>query len=85
MIQRIETASGRKATTASTALIQALTALEVQRLTIAAPWSEAMNVTTAAFIEASGFTVLAHRAVGHVTNRRSVFWTNEPHYIGCCA
>jgi maleate cis-trans isomerase len=68
LIERIETASGRKATTASTALIQALTALEVQRLTMAAPWSEATNVTTAAFIEASGFTVLAHQALGHVSN-----------------
>jgi len=54
--------------TASTALIQALTALEVQRLTIAAPWSEATKVTTAAFIEASGFIVLAHQASGQVSN-----------------
>ncbi|MDR3530598.1 MAG: hypothetical protein P4L90_08620 [Rhodopila sp.] len=68
LIRRIETASGKKATTASTALIQALTALQVKRLVIAAPWSEATNVTSAAFIEASGFTVLAHRALGHVSN-----------------
>jgi len=68
LIRRIESASGRKATTASTALIQALTALRVKRLVIAAPWSEATNVTAAAFIEASGVTVLAHRALGHVSN-----------------
>lgn len=68
LIKRIETASGRKATTASTALIQALTALHVKRLVIGAPWSDATNVTSAAFIEASGFTVLAHRALGHVSN-----------------
>lgn len=68
LIRRIETASGKKATTASTALIQALTALQVKRLVIAAPWSEATNVTSAAFIEASGFSVLAHRALGHVSN-----------------
>jgi maleate cis-trans isomerase len=68
LIWRIETASGRKATTASTALIQALIALDVQRLVIGAPWGEGVNATSAAFIEASGFTVLAHRALGHVSN-----------------
>jgi len=68
LIRRIETASGKRATTASTALIQALTTLDVKRLVIAAPWSDGVNVTTAAFIEASGFTVLAHQAMGHVSN-----------------
>jgi maleate cis-trans isomerase len=68
LIRRIETASGRKATTASTALVQALTALKVKRLVIGAPWGEGVNVTSAAFIEASGFSVLAHRALGHVSN-----------------
>jgi maleate cis-trans isomerase len=68
LIKRIEAASGRKATTASTALIQALTAMAVKRLVIAAPWSDATNVTTAAFIEASGFNVLVHKALGHVSN-----------------
>ena len=68
LIKRIETASGRKATTASTALIQALGVLDVRNLVIGAPWSEAVNVTSAAFIEASGFAVLAHRALGHVSN-----------------
>lgn len=68
LIKRIEAASGRKATTASTALIQALAALDVKRLVIAAPWSDGVNVTAAAFIEASGFSVLAHRALGLVSN-----------------
>jgi maleate cis-trans isomerase len=68
LIKRIESASARPATTASTALIQALTALDVRSLVIAAPWSDATNVTTAAFIEASGCKVLAHRALGHVSN-----------------
>lgn len=68
LIRRTETSSGRRATTASTALIQALTALDVKRLAIAAPWSEAVNVTSAAFIEASGFSVLAHRALGYFSN-----------------
>jgi maleate isomerase len=69
LIRRIESASGCKATTASTGLIDGLTALNVKRLVIAAPWSDATNVTSAGFIQASGFTVLAHRARGHVSNR----------------
>jgi maleate cis-trans isomerase len=68
LIRRIESASGRKATTASTALVQALTVLGVKKLVIAAPWSEGVNVTSATFIEASGFSVLAHRALGYVSN-----------------
>jgi maleate isomerase len=68
LIGRIEAASGRKATTASTALIQALSAMGLQRLAVAAPWSAAVNATTAAFIEASGVTVLTQRAMGHVSN-----------------
>jgi maleate cis-trans isomerase len=68
LIKRIESASGRKATTASTALIQALTVFDIKRLVIGAPWSDATNVTTAAFIEASGFSVLTHHGLGHTSN-----------------
>jgi maleate cis-trans isomerase len=68
LIGRIERASARKATTASTALVQALTTLNVSRLVVAAPWTDATNATAAAFVEASGFTVLAHKALGHVSN-----------------
>jgi len=45
-----------------------LKALNVKRLVIAAPWSDATNVSAARFIEASGFEVLAHSAMGHVSN-----------------
>ena len=69
LITRIESASGRKATTASTALLEALKAWDVQRLVIAAPWSEATNIVCAAFIQAGGVTVLTHRGLGHVDNR----------------
>lgn len=68
LIRRIEESSGKPATTASTAMNQALTTLGVTRLVIAAPWSEAVNETTAAFIEASRFQVLAQRAMGLVNN-----------------
>jgi maleate cis-trans isomerase len=68
LIRRIEAASGRHATTASTALVQALTVLDVQRLAIAAPWNDTVNTMAAAFIEASGFAVVGQRAMGHVAN-----------------
>ena len=35
---------------------------------IGAPWSDATNASSAKFIEASGFAVVAHRALGHVSN-----------------
>ena len=64
LIRRIEAASGKPATTASTALVQALKALEIRRLAIAAPWSEATTATVTAFIEASGFSVVSQSALG---------------------
>jgi maleate isomerase len=68
LIERIEAASGKPATTASTALILALTALNAKRLVLGTPWSEATNLASAAFIEASGFSVLAHHALGCISN-----------------
>jgi maleate isomerase len=68
LIGRISSASGKPATTASTASIQALATLGIRRLTIAAPWGEDVNRIAAAFIEASGYQVLGHQALGHVSN-----------------
>jgi maleate isomerase len=68
LIRRITDASGKPATTASTALIQALGVLGVRRLVIAAPWSDEVNRIAAAFIAASGYDVLAHQALGLVSN-----------------
>jgi len=68
LIERITAASGKPATTASTALIQALKTLGARRLVVAAPWGEAVNRIAASFIEASGFQVLAQQALGHVRN-----------------
>ncbi|MGE0222923.1 MAG: maleate cis-trans isomerase [Acetobacteraceae bacterium] len=68
LIRRISSASGKPATTASTAGVQAMAVLGVQRLVIAAPWSDDVNRMAAAFIEASGYQVLAHRALGLVSN-----------------
>jgi len=68
LIKRISGASGKPATTASTALLEALRALDANSIVLAAPWSEAINKTSAAFIEANGFKVLAQGALGHVRN-----------------
>ncbi|HET6237710.1 MAG TPA: hypothetical protein VFE41_22540 [Acetobacteraceae bacterium] len=68
LINRISQASGKPATTASTAMMQALEVLGARKIVIAAPWSDEVNRIAAAFIEASGAHVLAHRALGHVAN-----------------
>src|SRR6202451_3326090 len=64
LIKRISAASGKPATTASTALLEALRALSAKTIVLGAPWSDAINRTTAAFIEANGFSVVAQEALG---------------------
>jgi maleate isomerase len=68
LIKRIEDASGKPATTAATALLEALTVLGIRRIVLGAPWTEAINKITASFIEAHGFEVLRHEALGIVSN-----------------
>ena len=68
LIQRICAASGKPATTASTALIEALRALSAKSLVLGAPWTATINRTAAAFIEANGVKVLAQEALGIVPN-----------------
>jgi maleate isomerase len=45
-----------------------LRALSAKTIVLGAPWSDAINRTAAAFIEANGFKVLALEALGHVRN-----------------
>jgi maleate isomerase len=68
LIERIEAVSSKKATTAFLAFTQALTALEIKRLALGAPWSEALNTATAASIAASGVSVVSHRTLGCVSD-----------------
>jgi maleate isomerase len=68
LIKRISAASGKPATTASTGMVEALRALSAERIVLGAPWSTDINRTTAAFIEASGFKVVAQEALGMVRN-----------------
>jgi maleate isomerase len=68
LVARIKASSGKPATTASTALLEALRALGAKSIVLGAPWSDAINKTAAAFIEANGFKVVAQEALGHVRN-----------------
>lgn len=68
LIKRISAASGKPATTASTALLEALRALSVKQIVLGAPWSASVNQSVAAFLEANGVKVLAQEALGLVRN-----------------
>jgi maleate cis-trans isomerase len=68
LIKRISAASGKPATTASTALLEALRVLSVKRIVLGAPWSAPVNQTVAAFLEANGVKVLAQEALGLIRN-----------------
>jgi maleate cis-trans isomerase len=68
LIRRIRAASGKPATTASTALLEALARLGTRRLVIGAPWSRAVNQSVAAFLTGHGYQVLDHQELGHVDN-----------------
>jgi maleate isomerase len=68
LIKRISTASGKPATTASTALLEALRVLSVKRIALGAPWSAAVNQSVTAFLQANGVEVLAQEALGIVRN-----------------
>jgi maleate isomerase len=66
LIKRMEDASGRPATTAATAFVDALTQLGVTRIAIAAPWSKTMDKPMVNFMEASGFDVVNSEVAGYV-------------------
>jgi maleate isomerase len=68
LIRRMEEASGKPATTAATAMLDAAAALRVRRVALAAPWSEQTNKTVAAFLEAHGIEVVNRIAMGVVAN-----------------
>ena len=66
LIKRMEDASGRPATTAATAFVDALARLNVTRIAIAAPWSKTMDKPMVRFMEASGFEVVNSEVAGYV-------------------
>jgi maleate cis-trans isomerase len=68
LIKRMEHASGRPATTAATAFVDALTLLGARRIAIGAPWSRTMDAPMVAFMQAHGFEVVHSEVVGIVAS-----------------
>ena len=68
LIKRISDATGKPATTASTAMLEALKLLGARRLVLGAPWSPTVNQSVVAFLSANGYEVLDQQALGHVDN-----------------
>jgi maleate cis-trans isomerase len=68
LIKRMEDASGRPATTAATAFVDALRLLGAEKVSIGAPWSKTMDKPMVEFMQASGFTVVHSEVVGFVAS-----------------
>jgi maleate cis-trans isomerase len=68
LIKRMEDASGRPATTAATAFVDALRLLGANKVSIGAPWSKTMDKPMVEFMQASGFTVVHSEVVGFVAS-----------------
>ena len=68
LIRKIEAAAGRKATTTSTALIEALRHIGAQRVVLGSAYDEKVNGIAKAFLEASGIGVLAMEGLALVDN-----------------
>ncbi len=68
MSKRIEDATGKPATTTSTALLEALAALEIKRLALGSAYSPTVNGICAAFLEANGYAVVAQEGLDVIDN-----------------
>jgi maleate cis-trans isomerase len=68
IIKRIEAASGKRATTTSTALIEALHHLGVSRVVLGSAFDATVNAIARDFLIAGGFDVLAMRGLDYVDN-----------------
>jgi maleate cis-trans isomerase len=68
MSKRIEDATGKPATTTSTALLQALATLGVRRLALGSAYTPTVNGICAGFLEANGYKVVAQDGLNVVDN-----------------
>lgn len=71
LIKRIEDATGKRATTAATAMMEAFAALDIGRVALVAPWAAQTNTVVAAFLQAHGIEVVSQEALG-VTNNNDI-------------
>jgi maleate isomerase len=68
MAKKIEAASGKRATTTSTALIEALQYLGVSRVVLGAAYDDKVNAIAKSVLEVNGFNVLDAQGLGLVDN-----------------
>jgi maleate isomerase len=68
MSKRIEDASGKPATTTSTALLEALKTLRISRLALGSAYSPTVNGICASFLDANGHKVVAMKGLDVIDN-----------------
>ena len=68
LIKPMEDASGRPATTAATAFVEALRLLGARKVSIGAPWSKTMDKPMVEFMETNGFKVVHSEVVEFVAS-----------------
>jgi maleate isomerase len=84
LIKRMEDASGRPATTAATAFVDALTRLGAKTIAIGAPWSKTMDKPMVEFMQASGFQVVHSEVAGFVASiELGRVGPEEAYALGC--
>ncbi|MEM3734788.1 MAG: aspartate/glutamate racemase family protein [Nitrososphaerales archaeon] len=66
IIRRIEMESGIPATTTSTAVVQAFKTLGVEKIVVATPYSDTLNIKEKEFLEAHGIRVLNIKGLGFI-------------------
>jgi maleate isomerase len=66
--QRITAATGKPATTTSTALIEAIRHLDLKRIALGSAYDDRVNGIARAFLEANGLAVVAAQGLGLVEN-----------------
>jgi maleate cis-trans isomerase len=68
VISRIEKATGKPATTTSTALLRALRLLDAKRIVLGSAYTDKVNAIAQGFLEANGITVVGARGLQMVDN-----------------
>jgi maleate isomerase len=68
LVERIRAASNKPATTASTAMLEAFSVLGIRKVSLAAPWTAAVNANVVKFMEGNGIEVAKQEAMGVVRN-----------------
>ena len=68
LIAKIETATGRRATTTSTALVEAIRHFGARRVALGSAYDEKVNGIAKTFLEASGFEVVGMKGLALVDN-----------------